>query len=203
MEPWWQNESVTEWITAVGVPAAIGFSAYTIKRAKNSEKHQRLTHIFTMLDDNAHRNARRRIYNHYNEDAHERKQKVLLEMGSKKEDLDRVNAIHRESMEIVKADFNQIGYMVENDAILKNDFLKIYWYEVLKSWYVLYWPDINKTRSDLKDDNYMYGFERLKDLALNYRIKNNLEFGPIKDVIIYPSVIDWGHYVYAPYKDKL
>jgi uncharacterized protein YrzB (UPF0473 family) len=121
--PWWQNKP-TEWISAIGVPAAIAFSAYTIIRTRRSEKHQGLTHIFGLLDDNAHGNARRRIYNLYDEDGTERKLKILREMGLKEEDRNRVNAIHRESMEIVKADFNQIGYMVENDAILKDDSLR-------------------------------------------------------------------------------
>jgi hypothetical protein len=185
---WWQGDAVTKWMSAIGVPFSILFSSYTIYRSRRSEKHQGLMDIFKLLDDNAHRNARRRIYNLHEETIPERRIKILLTMGFKKDELGRVDSIHIESKEIVKADFNQIGYMIENDTISKNDFLRVYWSEVLKSWKVLS-AEINSTRINLKDIKYMYGFQQLQEYALNYMNKTKMVNAEnLKDVYVGPSV---------------
>ena len=53
-------------------------------------------------------------------------------MGVEKDDLLRKEAILKESKEIVKADFDQIGSLLKNNEISKDEFIKIYWHEVLK-----------------------------------------------------------------------
>ncbi len=79
-------------------------------------------------------------------------------MGVKDEAM---TTIHKESAEIVKADFDQIGSLVENKAVHKDEFLKIYWLEVLKSWKVLFKDEIENIRA--MDRDYMRKFETLKD----------------------------------------
>jgi hypothetical protein len=200
---WWHDDLVTDWITAIGVPFSILISAYTIYRTRRSEKHQGLIDIFKLLDDNAHRNARRRIYNLYGETIPERRKKILLTMGFKKEELGRVDTIEIESKETVKADFNQIGYMVQNDAISKNDFLRVYWSEVLKCWKVLC-TDINSTRANLKDPKYMSGFQQLQDYALNYMDKNKMMSADNpRDVYVGPSVVNSARANISPNRDAI
>jgi hypothetical protein len=185
---WSQRDSVTKLLSVIGVPFSIIFSSYTIYRSRRSEKHQGLIDTFKLLDDNGHRNARRRIYNLHEETIPERREKILLTMGLKKDEVARADAIHVESKEIVKADFNQIGYMIENDTISKNDFLRVYWYDVLKSWRVLS-ADINSTRINLKDPKYMYGFQQLQKNAITYMSKNKMISAEnLKDVYVGPSV---------------
>ena len=90
-------------------------------------------------------------------------------MGLRKDDVGREDAIHRESIEIVKADFNEIGSLVKNRIVLREDFLKIYWLDVLKCWKVLYDDDIRPIREQLNYDDYMANFESLKSFAEFYK----------------------------------
>jgi hypothetical protein len=129
------------WITAIGTIGstlgAVAIAAYSFYLGRENEKNQGLRYVFQLLDDNGHRNARRIIVNLYGEEDEYRKEKILRLMGLKDEDIQRKEAILKESQEIVKADFDQIGSLIKNKEIPKNVFLKIYWYEVLKCWQVL------------------------------------------------------------------
>jgi hypothetical protein len=198
-----RSPTITDWLTAFGtigsLVGAIGIGAYSlyltrkgeerqIQRQILSEQRQGLSQVFQLLNDNAHRNARRRIYNLYQEYDDSRKEKILKKMGVKDEDLKRINAIHMESMEIVKADFDQIGSLVENSAILKDEFLKIYWHELLKCWKVLD-DDINEIRKTLRDDNYMINFEKLKGYAEEFKNTGIDQIDIKKDVIVGPRII--------------
>ena len=158
-----RNATLTDWLTAIGTLAgtsvAVGIAAYSFRITRRSEQRAGLAQVLQLLNDNAHRNARRRIYNLYQENIRSRKEKILEIMGVKVANMD---TNYRESMEIVKADFDQIGALIEGRAILKNEFLKIFSYEVLKCWKVLH-DDINEIRKE--NSNYMTQFEKLKCYA--------------------------------------
>jgi hypothetical protein len=127
-----------DWLTAIGtIGTLIGaviigaLSLHLTRRAEErqaqrqirGEHMQRLAEIFRLLDDNGHRNARRRNYNLYLETDPTRINKILDLMGV---DLQRINTNIRESKEIVKADFDRAAYLALNEAIPKKDFLDIY-----------------------------------------------------------------------------
>jgi hypothetical protein len=197
-----QSPTITDWFSAIGTVggmiAAIGIGAYSLYRTRSNETKQGLSKVFELLNDNAHRNARRRIYNLYQENEDYRKKKILKVMGVKEEDLNRMDAIHKESKEIVKADFDQIGSLVEDKAVQKDEFLRIYWYEVLKCWKALYDDEIKEIRDTLGDNNYMANFEKLVSYAENFKNINVNKIEITKDVIINPKVINVKPYVATP-----
>ena len=107
-------------------------------------------------------------------------------MGVKEEDLERMDAIQKESAEIVKADFDEIGSLIENKSVPGKEFLKRYWLEVLKSWTVLC-DEIQKIRQI--DPNYMENFGKVKRRAEGYRKgENGKQPQVVKDIIIAPGV---------------
>jgi hypothetical protein len=168
-----KEPSLTDWLTAVGtvgtVIVASVVAIQTYKTTTKIEQSRSLADVFKLLDDNAHRNARRRVLNLYKENDERRRQKILKIMGLKDEDIKRMDAIHHESKEIVKADFNEIGSLLENKIILRDEFLKIYWLDVLKCWKVLYEEDIELIRQQSRYKDYMINFEHLKCYAESYQ----------------------------------
>lgn len=188
-EAWWAKP---DWLTAIGtigsVMVALGVAIYSSFMTRRIEQKNRLTDVFRLLDDNAHRNARRRIVNLYGEKEDRRIKKILFLMGLKKDDIGREDAIYRESMEIVKADFNEIGSLLENKIILRDEFLKIYWLEVLKCWKVLYDDDIKPIREQLNYDGYMTSFESLKSFAESYKGTSINRIQITKDIVVYPDI---------------
>jgi hypothetical protein len=181
------------WITAIGTIGstlgAVIIAAYSFYIGRENEKNQGLRYVFQLLDDNGHRNARRRIVNLYGEEDEYQKEKILRLMGLSENAIRRKEAILKESQEIVKADFDQIGSLIKNKEIPKNVFIKIYWHEVLKCWQVLD-KDIKKIQSDLNDEKYMENFKHLNNLATKYvkRKKKIKDFTKLvhKDIRVYP-----------------
>ena len=98
-----RNATLTDWLTAIGTLAstsvAVGIAAYSFRITRRSEQRAGLAQVLQLLNDNAHRNARRRIYNLYQENIRSRKEKILEIMGVKVANMD---TNYRESMEIVK-----------------------------------------------------------------------------------------------------
>jgi len=194
-EPWYRSP---EWVTAIGTigstMGAVGIAAYSFKIGRENEKKQGLRYVFQLLDDNAHRNARRRIVNLYNETIDKRRERILQLMGVRPEDIVRKDALMKESEEMVKADFDQIGALISNKEVPKNDFIVIYWHEVLRCWLVLE-DDIKNIRNSLNDNSYMINFERLKVIAEKYsmsKIKHeNLSKINKKDIIVPPVALSW------------
>jgi SpoVK/Ycf46/Vps4 family AAA+-type ATPase len=92
---------------------AVGIAAYSFYLTRRNEQRHSLEYVSRLLNDNAHRNARRTIYNLYEEKDRRRRKKILWVMGVKVEDLDRME----ESTEIVKADFDEIGSLIENKSV--------------------------------------------------------------------------------------
>jgi hypothetical protein len=199
------NANITDWLTAIGtISSAIGavcIAGYSFYLTRRNEQKHSLAYVLRLLNDNAHRNARRRIYNLYVEDDRRRRKKILKVMGVKIEDLVRRDAIKTESAEIVKADFDEIGTLIENKSVRQKEFLKIYWSEVLKSWTVLR-DEIEKIRQI--DPNYMENFAKLKCHAEEYRKRQNKSQPEVvKDVIIKPAVEDFKKYVPGPQQYKI
>lgn len=184
-----------DWISAIGTIGAtlgaVGIAAYSIRIGQQNKKYEGLRYVFELLDDNGHRNARRRIVNLYGEDIEYRKEKILRLMGLDEDGIKRKEAILKESKEIVKADFEQIGSLLKNNEIPKDEFIKIYWHEVLKCWQVLN-KDIQEIRNSLKSESYMQNFEELNKLAIEYakRKKNVKDVTQLvhKDIIVYPQL---------------
>jgi hypothetical protein len=166
-----KNPIITDWITAIStsisVFVAVLIAGYSFYLTRRNEQKQTMLQVFQLLNDNGHRNARRRICNLYQESCPSRREKILRIMGVKTEELSRADAIHTESMEIVKADFDQIGSLVDTKAISKEEFLKIYWHDLLTCWKVLY-DDITRIRGTGNKD-YMMNFESLKSHAEKFK----------------------------------
>jgi len=120
----------------------------------------------------------------YQEEDQSRKIKILKQMGLKDEDMKRIDAIHTESKDIVKADFEQLGSLIENKAIPKKDFLRMYWHDVLKCWTVLN-QAITKFRDQTKDNNHMINFEKLYNYSTPFKKTKQLQ---VKDLFIHPEV---------------
>jgi hypothetical protein len=199
------NTNLTDWLTAIGTISsaigAVGIAGYSFYLTRRNEEKHSLSYVFSRLNDNTHRNARRRIYNLYGENDRRRKKKILKVMGVKIEDLVRTDAIQTESAEIVKADFDEIGTLIENKSVRQKEFLKIYWSEVLKSWTVLC-DEIEKIRQI--DPNYMENFAKLKCHAEEYRKgQNKSQPKVVKDVIIKPAVEDFKTYIPGPMRYKI
>lgn len=187
-------ESLPEWLSAIGTIAAtiaaVVIAAYTFRIGQRNKKYEGLRYVFELLDDNGHRNARRRIINLHGEKDEKRKIKILRLMGVKKEDIDRKEAILTESKEIVKADFEEVGSLLKNGEIPHDDFIKIYWRDIYKCWHVLE-KEILRIQENI-DKNYMQNFKYLKEKAIEYAT-NNLNIQDFsqfvnKDIIVYPKL---------------
>ena len=187
-------ENLPNWISAIGTIAAtfsaVIIAAYTFRIGQHNKKNEVLRYVFELLDDNGHRNARRRIINLYREKDENRIKKILRLMGVKEEDLDRKESILIESQEIVKADFEEIGTLVKNNEIPKDEFIKIYWRDIIKCWQVL--EEKIKIIQETVDMSYMKNFEYLQEEATEYanNILNIQDISQLikKDIIVYPKV---------------
>ena len=190
----WFSAIGPEWLSAIGTVAAtvaaVGIAAYTFHIGQHNKKYEGLRYVFELLDDNGHRNARRRIINLYRENEEDRIIKILRLMGVKQEDIDRKETIIIESEEIVKADFEEVGSLLINGEIPHDDFIKIYWRDIYKCWEVL--ENKIKEIQEKTDTSYMKNFEYLKREAIKYATKNlNVQdFRQLvkKDINVHPEL---------------
>ena len=64
-----KDPTITDWLTAYGtigtLIGAVGIGAISLYLTMRAEHMQRLAEIFKLVDDDRHRNARRRNYNLY------------------------------------------------------------------------------------------------------------------------------------------
>jgi hypothetical protein len=69
-----KNTNLTDWLTAIGTISsaigAVGIAGYSFYLTRRNEQKHSLAYVLRLLNDNANRNARRRIYNLYGEDDH-------------------------------------------------------------------------------------------------------------------------------------
>lgn len=190
LEKWLSNSQINGLISSIGVPSAILFSLYSVLRARKNEKYQNLLLVFQLFNNETRIKSRRLLYNLHNETDPSRIRKILFAMGFEDDSGEISYSLLQELKEIIKIDFNQVGFMIENQFLAKESFLKIYWHDVIKSWIALR-NDILTQRNMLKDEYYMYGFELLNKHALRYIHKrNDLRSIHFKDIKIEPKVID-------------
>jgi hypothetical protein len=136
--------------TAISAASAIAASLSFYYNNKMNKLNS-LVKAFEILNDNAHRNARIRLYraaeipNEAAKDAH------LTALGVKKEAL---RTIIKESENIVLADFDQMGTLVNNKLLPVNEFLKVYWNTIISTWEVLSYT--NDKRDLCVDFKFLY-----------------------------------------------
>lgn len=132
------------------------------------QKFSSLIQIFQLLDDNKHRNARRRIINLYTDGSNKQRWGTLKYMNGVQKDAEYnenfVESNYRESREIVKADFNLIGTLIKSELVEKEKFLQSYWLEVLKCYITL-----DGFSDEVAPENFTY----LKEEAEKYRQQNH------------------------------
>ena len=104
-----------DWISTIGTIGAtlgaVGIAAYSIHIGQQNKKYEGLRYVYELLDNNGHRNARRRIINPYGEEKEHRKRRILRLMGLEEEEIRHKEAILKESREIVKAAFYDIVFL--------------------------------------------------------------------------------------------
>lgn len=93
---------------------------------------------FEILNDNAHRNARIRLYRAAEIPDEAAKNAHLRALGVEDKHL---RTIIKESENIVLADFDQMGTLVKNKLLPVNEFLKVYWNTIISSYEVRYTND--------------------------------------------------------------
>jgi hypothetical protein len=137
-----------------------------VKTQKEQYQLEVLVVIFQLLDDNAHRNARRRLINLYTDDSDKQRWGTLRLMNVVKKDAGYdehfLQSNYLESSNIVKADFNHMGALIKSELIEKRQFLESYWIEVLKC--------ARSLRNDLNESS-MKNFKYLRQEAEEYRKK--------------------------------
>jgi hypothetical protein len=135
--------------TVIAVASAIvAFLSFYYNNKMN--KLNSLVKAFEILNNNAHRNARIRLYraaeipNENAKDAH------LRALGVKDEAL---ITIIKESENIVLADFDQMGTLVKNNLLPVDEFLKVYWNTIISTYEIRY---TNDKRDLYKDFEFLY-----------------------------------------------
>jgi hypothetical protein len=174
------SKTITDWMTAVGTVGAVivslWFSLSALQNTRRSEQNQYLDNAFRLLNDNAQRNARRRCINLFE---HRENPSdictILAKMGASPRNNDHAATIYLESREIVKADFEQLGYLVYRGRINEKDFLNFYWREISRCWQVLKW-NIDEFRSS--NPSYMENFEKLYCGSLQFNNNKDADIDP-------------------------
>ena len=168
MAPLWSDAWVGVIVAAFG--ALIAYTNFIYTRKK--DRFNSLFQIFTYLNDDTHREARRVLYYYdkaiKSENEKEQGEDDPLEvsaivmgfpdLANKREKL------HRVSSDIVVNDFDQIGLMIKAGLDRKEEFLARYWKAVLACRYLLddYVKDLRRRR---KYDSYLEDFDFLRDNA--------------------------------------
>jgi hypothetical protein len=135
-------------ITAIITGASAAAAWFTRSYAKKSFHFNAFVKAFELLNDNAHRNARIRLYRVAGVEDYEKRNALLKELGVKDESL---KTIIPESQNIVLADLNQMGTLVKNGLILEEEFLDVYWNTVISCYEVLKDEEKTKLYADFKD----------------------------------------------------
>ena len=109
-----------------------------------------LVKAFEILNDNAHRNARIRLYRVAELPHHHRQEAHLRSLGVEDKDL---RTIVGESENMVLADFDQMGTLVKNKLLPVNEFLNVYWNTIISTYEIIY---TNDKRDLYKDFEFLY-----------------------------------------------
>lgn len=97
------SKTITDWMTAVGTVGAVivslWFSLSSLQKTRLSEQSQYLYNAFRLLNDNAHRNARRRCINLFAyKDEPSKVVKLLEKMGASPKDDNQARTIYLERL---------------------------------------------------------------------------------------------------------
>jgi hypothetical protein len=147
---------------AVGVPITVITSYYQ----KKQQRLHSMMEVFKLLNDNEHRHARFLVFQTYKE------------YKNGKKDAFENKAISKE-ISMVRADFDQIGILIENKLVPKQVFLRAYWNTVLVCWMSLK-EHIHQERLRRDYPSYMTYFEKLSNDAKAYWKKHHPETRDIK-----------------------
>jgi hypothetical protein len=169
-------------IIAAAITAASAFVAWATGRyAKKTYQFNALIKAFELLNDNAHRNARIRLYRTAGVTDSTMRDAYLKELGVKPEAL---KTIIPESQNILLADFDQMGTLIKKGFILQKDFLDVYWNTVVSSYEVL--------KDEEKTELYQ-NFKDLYDKATHKKENIPLEkeiFGPRASKIVFHKKVE-------------
>ena len=148
-----------------GVAVAVGLpiSAITSYYQRKQQRLNSMIEIFKLLNNEEHRKARRKVYAAY----------------TKGEIADKVTDDLNVDISIVRADFDQVGILVENKFVPKKMLLEAYWNTVLVSWKSLE-DHIQRERTRRDYPSYMKYFEGLRKDAYRYWKKYHPETRHIK-----------------------
>lgn len=132
--------------------------------AQYQKKQHELTGVmeaFKILNNDRHRQAREDVYSAFKQ----------YEDGT-------INIFENESVRknaaMVRADFDEIGLLVDNGLIPKDVFFKSYLNTVIICWKALK-TDIEKQRKDRKYPEYMTYFQKLYEGAEDYANDNKID----------------------------
>jgi hypothetical protein len=175
------EQILISWIAAVATAAGALVTLITYIYKKKQDKLNGLMEVLKLLNDNSHRNARRRVIRLYGLDENQ-KLNLLHDMGAIDKNKSNAKILasnnQTESENIVKGDFEQVGVLVKEGLVPEQEFLAIYWYKVLKTWMVLEESGRTKKEKDLF-------FADLMNRAEIYRGKHHYEEVTLENTIQY------------------
>lgn len=140
-------------LVGVGV---ITLGALTYFFQQRQLKLNGLLEAFKLLNNERHREARKDIY--AINDPYKKNKDIAIFTSSPN---------RMENVEIVRADFDQMGMLVKRGSILKDGFLEAYGYNIVLCWDILK-DHINRERAFRCFPDYMRNFEELAQKAVMY-----------------------------------
>ena len=172
------REAIAAYVTIAGVLIAmigvlIGYITY--KFNKKQLKQNQLSEVIKSLNHPLHREARKVIYDHYDQKQISNISFQLLEIDRNQfseYEAEAKDATIEIAKNIVRSDLNHVGTLVHHKMIEVKVFLEEYWWIILKCWHILE-DDIQERRNQKNGiSNYMINFEELKIKAENFAKKN-------------------------------
>ena len=162
--------SITATISVLVAIGAIIISSYTVRSQKKQNQFNNLLKVFELLNKEDRRKARKEIYRAYLnfQNKYKNKKDKPDDLLNDRDVKDRESLQH--NIEIIRADFDQIGSMSENKLFSDNAYFASAWDPTLRCWECLE-LHIQKQRRIRKAPYYMTYFERLAKKAEKYRIK--------------------------------
>lgn len=151
-------------IASIAATIGLPVSLITFYYQKKQQKFNALIEVFQLLNNEEHRQARAKVYDVY-------KQFSEGNVSAFKE--------NQSTIAMVRADFDQMGTLIDNNLIPKKIFLEVYWHTILISWKALE-KNIEDEIRIRANPSYMKYFKKLKDEAENYWQKNHPEVKYLK-----------------------
>jgi hypothetical protein len=148
-------------IITITVAAASAIAAWATRHyARKGFHFNALIKAFELLNDNAHRNARIRLYRVAGVENPAERRGYLMDLGVRE---DALRTIIAESQNIVLADMDQLGALVKDGLVPEQEFLDVYWNTIISCYEVLQAEEKTKL---------FVNFEDLYRRASNYKKPN-------------------------------